>query len=150
MPTYLCTTPAGSLTNAQKAAVAKAITRVHNHVTGAPGFFAEVIFKDIEAGDWFIGGEPLAKEHIFVHGNIRGGRPAGMRHLLITQLAVAVADAAKLPAHAIWIYLSELPPAAMVEFGQVLPEPGGEAAWTAALPAPDRELIQSIGREKGA
>ena len=29
--------------------MAKAITRVHNHVTGAPGFFAEVIFKEIEA-----------------------------------------------------------------------------------------------------
>ncbi len=145
MPTYLCTTPAGSLTKAQKAAVAKAITRVHNHVTGAPGFFAEVIFKEIAAGDWFIGGEPLANEQIFVLGNVRGGRPAGMRNLLLTQLAIAVAEAASLPSHAVWIYLSELPPSAMMEYGHVLPEPGAEAAWIAALPEQDRKRMESSG-----
>jgi phenylpyruvate tautomerase PptA (4-oxalocrotonate tautomerase family) len=146
MPTYLCTIPAGSLAAAQKGAIAKAITRVHSEVTGAPGFFAEVIFKEVSAGDWFIGGEPLAGEQIFVHGNIRGGRPPEMRHALIARLAAEVGQAARLPAHAIWIYLSELQPRAMVEFGHVLPEPGDEAAWTAALPAADRERMQAIGR----
>jgi hypothetical protein len=33
----------------------------------------------------------------------------------------------------------------MVEFGHVLPEPGGEPAWTAALPQSDREMMQAIG-----
>jgi hypothetical protein len=28
----------------------------------------------------------------------------------------------------------------MVEFGHVLPEPGDEPAWTAALPQSDREM----------
>ena len=145
MPTYLCTTPAGSLTGAQRAAVAKTITRVHSEVTGAPGFFAEVIFREIAAGDWFIGGVPLAHEQIFVHGNIRGGRPAEMRHELITRLATAVSEAANLPSHAIWIYLSELPPSAMVEFGHVLPEPGAETAWIAALPDENRKRMESSG-----
>ncbi len=78
MPTYLCTIPAGSLAAAQKGAVAKAITRVHSEVTGAPAFFAEVIFTEIAPGDWFIGGAPLAGEQIFVHRkHIRGGRPPG-------------------------------------------------------------------------
>ena len=145
MPTYLCTIPAGSLAAAQKGAVAKAITRVHSEVTGAPAFFAEVIFTEIAAGDWFIGGVPLAGEQIFVHGNIRGGRPTEMRHELITKLAAAIGLAAKLPAHAIWIYLSELPPGAMIEFGRVLPEPGAEAAWIAELPDEDRERMESSG-----
>ena len=144
MPTYLCTIPAGSLSSAQKSATAKAITRVHHEVTGAPGYFAEVIFHEIAAGDWFVGGEPLAGGQIFVHGNIRGGRPPEMRHALITRLAVEVGQAAKLPAHAIWIYLSELPPRAMVEFGHVLPKPGEEMAWTAALPPEDRIRMQQI------
>ena len=148
MPTYLCTIPSGLLTHAQKSVVAGEITRVHHEVTGAPGYFAEVIFKEIAEGDWFIGGAPLAGGQFFVHGNIRGGRPPEMRHELITRLASAVGEAAQLPPHAIWIYLSELPPAAMLEFGHVLPEPGGEAAWSAALPAADRERMQSIGRAK--
>jgi len=147
MPTYLCTIPVDSLSGDQKAAVAKAITRVHREVTGAPGFFAEVIFQHVADGDWFIGGAPLAKETIYVHGNIRGGRTPEMRHDLIVRLAAAIGDAAGLPAHAIWIYLSELPPRAMMEFGQVLPEPGGEAAWTAALSEADRARMQAIGRK---
>ncbi len=150
MPTYLCTIPASSLAAAQKTAVAKAITRVHSEVTGAPAFFAEVIFREIAPGDWFIGGAPLDGDQIFVHGNIRGGRPPEMRHALITRLAAEVGQAANLPAHAVWIYLSELPPRAMLEFGHVLPEPGEEVAWTAALPEADRERMQAIGRGKEA
>jgi phenylpyruvate tautomerase PptA (4-oxalocrotonate tautomerase family) len=147
MPTYLCTIPADSLSNAQKGAVAKAITRMHSEVTDAPGFFAEVIFREIAEGDWFVGGAPLAGRQIFVDGNIRGGRSPEVRHELILRLASAVGAAAQLPAHAIWIYISELPPRAMMEFGHVLPEPGGEAAWTAALSTADRERMQAIGRD---
>jgi hypothetical protein len=32
----------------------------------------------------------------------------------------------------------------MVEFGNVLPEPGGEAKWTEALPAADRAHMVSF------
>jgi hypothetical protein len=38
----------------------------------------------------------------------------------------------------------------MIEFGHLLPEPGDEAAWTAALPTADREFVQSIGRGQEA
>lgn len=145
MPTYLCTISADSLSPKQKCAIANAITRTHSEVTGAPGYFAEVIFRPVAAGDWFVGGAPLVGQQIFVHGNIRGGRPPEMRHELITRLASAVGETANLPPHAIWIYLSELPSKAMLEFGHVLPEPGGEAAWSAALPAADRERMQSVG-----
>jgi hypothetical protein len=44
---------------------------------------------------------------------------------------------------AVWVYLSEIPAAAMVEFGHVLPEAGQEAAWTEALPAADREHMEA-------
>lgn len=145
MPTYYCTYPADALDLAKKAAVAKAITRVHHEVTGAPGFFAEVIFRDVADGDWFVGGVPLVGDQIFVHGNIRAGRSVEVRHELITRLAGAVAEASALPIGALWIYLSEIPPRAMMEFGHVLPEPGDEAAWTAALPAADRQRMEDIG-----
>ena len=32
----------------------------------------------------------------------------------------------------------------MAEYGHVLPEPGGEAAWLESLPDGDRALMQSI------
>ncbi len=145
MPTYHCTAPAGRLTDGQKAAIAREITHVHHEVTGAPGFFAEVIFHGVAAGDWFVGGAPLAGEQIFVHGHIRAGRSAVDRRLLLTRLAEAIAAAAEMPAHAIWIYLAELPGRAMIEFGHILPEPGDEPAWTAALPRADRERMESTG-----
>ncbi|MBS0657346.1 MAG: tautomerase family protein [Verrucomicrobia bacterium] len=146
MPTYHCTAPAGRLSAAQKAAVAEAITRTHHEVTGAPGYFAEVIFHSVAEGDWFVGGQPLRGDQIFVHGHIRAGRSAVDRQTLLRRLVAAIAEAAAAPTHAIWVYLAELPGRAMVEFGHILPEPGDEAAWAAALPPADRQRMESIGR----
>ena len=36
MPTYVCSLPAGHLSDNQKAALADAITRIHSEETGAP------------------------------------------------------------------------------------------------------------------
>jgi hypothetical protein len=47
--------------------------------------------------------------------------------------------------HRFWIYIVDLQARQMVEFGHVLPEPGDEPAWTAALPQSDREMMQAIG-----
>lgn len=148
MPTYHCTAPAERLNAAQKAALAEAITRTHHEVTGAPGYFAEVIFHGVAEGDWFVGGQPLQGEQIFVHGHIRAGRSAVDRKLLLERLIHAVAEAAAMPAHAVWVYLTELPGRAMVEFGHILPEPGDETTWAAALPAEDRQRMESIGRRE--
>ena len=70
-----------------------------------------------------------------------------MLRTLIARLASAVAEAAQFPPHAVWVYLTELAPSAMLEFGHVLPEPGREAEWAAALPAADRKRMESIGRD---
>ena len=61
-------------------------------------------------------------------------------------MAEAVGQAAQVESgHAVWIYLNELLPRQMIEFGHVLPEPGDESVWTAALAEEDRALMQSIG-----
>jgi hypothetical protein len=56
----------------------------------------------------------------------------------------AVAKAAGLPANHVWIYISDLIPRQMVEFGNVLPEPGDEGEWTEALPPADRAHMESF------
>jgi hypothetical protein len=66
---------------------------------------------------------------------------------LVFQVAAeAVGRAAQAESgRAVWVYLNELLPRQMIEFGYVLPEPGDEAVWTSALPEKDRVFMQSIG-----
>jgi phenylpyruvate tautomerase PptA (4-oxalocrotonate tautomerase family) len=145
MPTYTCTAAAGLLDARSKSAIARAVTRAHSEITGAPTHFAQVIFQDVADGDHFVGGIPLAHEHVFVYGRIRAGRSAQLREALIRRLTADVAAAAGVDVFAVWAYLHELPPAAMVEFGHILPEAGDEAAWSAALPATARSRMRKIG-----
>lgn len=144
MPTYTCTTTAELLGPEQKQAVARAVTRAHAEVTGAPVQFAQVIFNSLPAGDHFIGGVAPAHDHLFLYGRIRAGRSAEVRERLIERLTADVAMAAGMDRFGIWVYLLELPAAAMVEFGHVLPEAGQESAWIEALPADDRARLLAM------
>ena len=147
MPTYFCTSTNGRLSSEQKSKIAGEITRIHAEVTGAPGFFAQVIFDEVKPGDWFMGGAPLKHDHIFVYGHVRAGRAAVDKTRMIKLMAEAVALTAQAESgRAVWVYISELPPRQMIEFGHVLPEPGDESVWTAALPGEDRAFMQSIAR----
>jgi phenylpyruvate tautomerase PptA (4-oxalocrotonate tautomerase family) len=147
MPTYFCTTIEGRLTAGQKREIAGAITRVHCEVTGAPSFFAQVIFQEVKPGNYFMGGAPLKHDQLFIYGHIRSGRAAVDKSRMIALMAKAVGDAAKVEdRHSVWVYIGELPPRQMIEFGHLLPEAGGEPAWTAALSEADREFMQSIGK----
>lgn len=146
MPTYTVTVAQGRLTAAHKLAVAQAITQTHAGVTGAPSYFAQVIFHEVQPGNHFIGGAPLAADQLFVHGQIRAGRTVDEKDRLVRGLLQAVGAAAGAEPHAVWVYILDLVPRQMAEFGHVLPEPGGEAAWTAALPEQDRARMQAIGR----
>ncbi len=146
MPTYLCTTAEAQLSSGQKAEIASQITQIHNEVTGAPAYFAQVIFHEIKPGNHFMGGAPLGHRTLFVHGHIRSGRTPENKLTLIQRLTDALSGAAGLPASGVWVYIAEVPASQMVEFGHVLPEPGEEEAWTKALPAEVREFMQAIGR----
>ncbi len=144
MPTYTCSARRGLLDTDKKAAVARAITLAHSEITGAPSHFAQVIFEDVAQGNHFIGGVPLAHDHVFVYGRIRDGRAAVDRKALIQRLTDDVGRAAGVDGFAVWVYLLELPAAAMVEFGHILPQAGEEPEWTQALPDGDRGRMAAI------
>jgi phenylpyruvate tautomerase PptA (4-oxalocrotonate tautomerase family) len=146
MPTYHCTIPAGLLDAGKKSAIAAAITRIHNAVTGAASFFAQVIFTEVAKGNHFMGGAPLASDQIFVHGFIRAGRSVPDRERLVTELVGALAGCSGLPTKHVWVYVSEIPPRQMAEYGHLLPEPGSETAWLEGLPPDDRAYMQSVGK----
>lgn len=46
---------------------------------------------------------------------------------------------------ALWIFLLDLPPTNMVEYGHVLPEAVDERAWLASLETDDRSYLESFG-----
>jgi phenylpyruvate tautomerase PptA (4-oxalocrotonate tautomerase family) len=145
MPTYVCTVKEGRLSPDQKNGIAREITRIHCEVTGAPGYFAQVIFEEVKPGSYFMGGVPLKHDVIFVYGRIRAGRSIQDKLQMIKLMTEALGKAAGVDRTGVWVYISELPPRQMVEYGHVLPEPGDEDAWTKALPAADRALMQAVG-----
>jgi phenylpyruvate tautomerase PptA (4-oxalocrotonate tautomerase family) len=149
MPTYYCSSAHGRLSAEQKGRIAGEITRIHAEVTGAPSYFAQVIFTEVMPGDWFMGGVPVKHDHIFVYGHIRAGRAAVDKTRMIKLMADALAQAAGVDnRRAVWVYINELQPRQMIEFGHVLPEPGDEPAWTDALPETDRSFMQSVGARR--
>lgn len=153
MPTYSVTAPEGCLDADARARIAREITEAHNAATGAPTYFAQVIFSEVPRDRYFIGGVRLTGQQVFVNGQIRAGRSRESKDLLIARLVSGVADAARLPANNVWIYITDLLPQQMAEFGHVLPEPGDEARWTAALPEADRARMESFrlpGRDGGS
>ena len=150
MPTYVCTVREGQLSPDQKSRIAAEVTRIHSEVTGAPMFFAQVIFEEVKPGNHFMGGVPLAHDQlynqIFVYGRVRAGRSIQDKLKMIKLMAEAVGEAAGVRRTGVWIYIAELPPRQMIEYGYVLPDPGDEEVWTNALPKEDREFMQSVGR----
>jgi phenylpyruvate tautomerase PptA (4-oxalocrotonate tautomerase family) len=143
MPTYCVTSPANCISDAARKRIAKDITRIHHEQTGAPSFFAQTFFHDIQAGSYFLGGEELDSDQVFVCGHIRAGRSAEIKNRMMTQMVDAVASATGLPSSRIWIYIVDIPAAQMAEFGRVLPEPGQEAEWVARLDPADRRRMEA-------
>lgn len=146
MPFYECTTVSGRLTPQQRAGVADVITTAHHRVTGAPAYFVRVAFHEADPASVFVAGAAVAHDHVFVFGHIRAGRDAATRAALTDRIAEGVCRVADLDRRGLWIYLSELTPANMVEFGHRLPASGEEEAWEAALPAEDRAWFPRLGR----
>jgi phenylpyruvate tautomerase PptA (4-oxalocrotonate tautomerase family) len=145
MPTYVISAPRGRLSLPQKTLMAASITNTHCEVTAAPAFFAQVIFHEVAAGDYFIGGQPLQDEdQVYLHGHIRSGRDVKTKELLALKLMQAVASAAELAPHCVQVYLAEIPARQIVEYGRLLPLPGDEAAWEQSLSDEVRQRIDRM------
>jgi len=57
MPTYTVTNSNFNLKPKQQKEIAKGITKVHNIVTGANTYFAQVIFNKTKKNNHFMGGK---------------------------------------------------------------------------------------------
>jgi phenylpyruvate tautomerase PptA (4-oxalocrotonate tautomerase family) len=146
VPTYFVTTAVERLSAAERHNIASAITHIHNQVTNAPTFFAQVIFNEIPTGNHFMGGTLVNSDVVFIHGHIRSGRSPDQKRDLLVRIIAAVGAATTISKRFIWAYISDLPPTQMAEYGHILPEPGMESVWLASLPQADRAHIERVGK----
>jgi phenylpyruvate tautomerase PptA (4-oxalocrotonate tautomerase family) len=134
MPTYVCAVLDGSLTPEQMVEIAQEITRIHSEGTGAPRSFVQVLFHELRPGNHFIAGAMPQGDQVFIRGEIRSGRSDEVKRKIIAGILRETSRITGAPQANIWVYLSELPASQMAELGHILPEPGEEKAWIAALP----------------
>lgn len=145
MPTYTVTSANVSLTGAQQSEIAAAITEAHHQNTGAPGFFAQVMFIALPERTHYIGGKLNSTPQIYVHGLIRAGRSVDVKTGLLRRITSNVREIAGVGAEDIWVYVQDIPPEQMIEFGRVLPEPGAEEQWRNGLSPQKREQLAAAG-----
>jgi phenylpyruvate tautomerase PptA (4-oxalocrotonate tautomerase family) len=134
MPTYICYAHEGRASAEQKSQIAAGIARIHSRYTGAPVAFCQCIFRDLQSGDHFIGLQPASPDGVFVYGHIRAERTDAAKNQILIGIRDLLTRVLSVPQSAVWVYLSDLARTDMIEFGHVLPEPGGEQAWVDELP----------------
>ena len=143
MPTYTVTHSSLDLTPEQKNQIAKGITEVHNRVTGANKYFAQVIFNEKSKGNHFMGGKIISEPQLFLHGQIRSGRKEEIKKKLILDLRDILIKVSGLNKSNVWVYIIDLIPNQMIEYGEILPESGKENEWYSNL---SPELKEKLSR----
>jgi len=141
MPTYAFTT-AKELTQAQRAKLVESVTTIHQVEAAAPRYFVQVVFNKVEPGSIFIGGEPAPADHIWVRADIRSGRSNEQKAKILRRIMRETGEILGISEQAVWVYVSDIPAQGVLEFGNVLPEPGGEEKWLASLPSELREKLR--------
>ncbi len=145
MPTYTVTNSNFTLSSKQQKNLAKGITKVHNVVTGANTYFAQVIFNKTKNNNHFMGGKKVKEPSIFLLGQIRAGRPKKTKDKLISYLRDIIVKNSKLDETQVWVYIIDLPPSQMIEYGEVLPESGKEKSWFSKLSKKLKKKLSKIG-----
>ena len=145
MPTYTVTNSNFTLSSKQQNNLARGITKVHNVVTGANTYFAQVIFNKTKKNNHFMGGKKVKEPSIFLLGQIRAGRPKKTIDKLISDLRDIIIKNSKLDQTQVWVYIVDLPPSQMIEYGEVLPESGKEKVWFSKLSKKLKKKLSKIG-----
>ena len=141
----MCYAHRGEITAEQKLEIAAGIARIHSRFTGAPVAFTQCVFRSLEPDEHFIGVQPAPGNGVFVFGHVRAGRSSSTKNDILVAITDLLTRVLTVPKSAVWVYLNDLAHTDMVEFGRVLPEPGGEQAWVDELPADLRDELTKRG-----
>ena len=144
MPTYTVKFSNFDLNTNNKKKLALAITKVHNKITGANLFFAQVIFQKNKKNYHFIGGRLAKDKQVFLQGQIRAGRSKQVKKKLIENLRDAIKKNISINKDNIWVYILDLLPEQMIEYGEILPQSGKEKLWFKSLPKKLQKKLKKI------
>ncbi|GAA6168139.1 tautomerase family protein [Sessilibacter corallicola] len=131
MPLYLCSSPSGSIPQNLKQKISQAITDVHCNVTGAPSTFVHVFFFEedkLQVLQNLWGGVSSGAQYQ-LFGNIRSGRTEETKSTLVNGMCQAVADVLDVELDNVAMATKDIEAKWVMEGGDLLPEPGEEAAW---------------------
>ena len=146
MPTYIVKTSNIKLDTMQKKKIAKGITETHSRTTGADSYFAQVIFEENKKNNHYMGGKIAKDKQIFLHGEIRIGRTSEVKNKLIISLRNNIMKNSGVKKDNTWVYLLDLSPEQMIEYGEILPKSGRENIWFNSLSKPLQKKLKKIGK----
>ena len=126
MPLYTTNYVKGAISEEAKPKIAADITRIHCDVTGAPATFVHAFFFE-ESSEL-----PLDGQSAFLFGRIRGGRTDAQKAQIVKEMQESIHTHTGLPLDDIKVATADTPAKWVMEGGDLLPEPGEEAAWLAA------------------
>ena len=129
MPLYIVNTKAGSLPADAKPKIADDVTRIHCDVTDAPPKFVHVFF--FEDGPT----PPLGDKSAIVYGQIRAGRTDEQKSSIADAIRQSIEAHAGISRDDAMAVIVDTPASWVMEGGEIMPEPGEEAAWLAAQEA---------------
>ena len=148
MPTYTVKYSNLKLSPIQKKLIADGITKTHSKFTGANTFFAQVIFQKNIKNSHFMGGKLVKTKEIFLNGQIRSGRTSKVKKRLILGLRKILIKNTKLQNDFVWVYLEDLLPDQMIEYGEVLPKSGKEKKWFNSLNHSLKKRLKRMEKRK--
>jgi phenylpyruvate tautomerase PptA (4-oxalocrotonate tautomerase family) len=128
VPYYEIIGPQNSADRKQKDKIAEGITKIHCEETGAPVAFVHVHFKDYPKDSQYTGGQP-DNEVVIIFCNIRAGRSLAERQRLLKRVSSCVSEALQKPESLLMLSVNEVNSITAMEFGLILPHPGGEPEW---------------------
>lgn len=144
MPTYVCWAAAGRLDREQRAQITESITTIHAEEARAPRYFVQVIFNEVQPASHFIGGSAASEDHVWIRADIRSGRTDAQKKAILERIAAEVSRTVDVPREDVWVYISDIAATGVLEFGEVLPQPGQEDEWFAKLPDTLQKRLKAL------